>query len=73
MSKITNKKDIKLWIRTIQLYEWRIAVCGKNIILVRKLPNFEILASFSEIFGFISSKNMVSLENKQWYVFWVAE
>ena len=73
MSKIVNKKEIKLRIRAIQLYEWHIAVCGKNIILVQKLPNFEILANFSEIFGFISSKNMVPLENKKWYVFWVAE
>ena len=67
--KIINKKEIKLCIRTIQLYEWRIVVCGKNIILVRKSPNFEILASFSEMFGFILSKDMVSLENKKWYVF----
>ena len=73
MSKILNKKEIKLRIRTIQLYEWRIAVCGKNIIFVRKLPNFEILASFNEHFGFISSKNMISLKNKEWYIFWVAE
>ena len=73
MTKIMNKKEIKLWIKTIQLYEWRIAVSGKNIILVRKLPNFDILVSFSEIFGFISSKNMVPLENKNWYVYWVSE
>ena len=66
-----NKKEIKLRIRTIQIYEWRIAVCGKNFILVRKLPNFEILASFSEFRVYFIKK--YGLAWKEWYVFWVAE
>ena len=46
MSKIMNKKEIKLRIRTIQLYEWRIAVCEKKYYFGPKIAGFRDISQF---------------------------